>query len=199
MINLFFSCLHSAARKVILGWSVPNNRECFGGESQCDYRNSHVCLPSLSLLTSKNLIREDLVYSMHKDAKTSNKIYAAPFSSCFINKEQNVSRLSVTYAESDFKPDWDSFQMRVIIYSSNNNAFFFYCFACKVVSMLCEDKVICHFLQKYNLLLWWVLGPFYFSYWFKVECSLQQSWAWGIGVQEQDLDFSTEIISFHTN
>lgn len=123
-INLFSSCLHSAARKVILGWSVPNNREYFEGENQCDYGNSDVCLPSLSLLTYKSLIREDLMYSMHKDAKTSSKIYAAPFPSCFINKEQNVSRLSVTYAQSDFKPDWDSFRMRVIIYSSNNNAFF---------------------------------------------------------------------------
>lgn len=148
-INLCFSCLHSAARKVTLGWSVPNNREYFGGEKQWDCRNSHVCLPSLSLLTHKNLIREDLMYGMHKDAKTSNKIYSVPFSSRFINKEQNVSRLSVTYAQSDFKPDWDSFQMRVIIYSSNNNAlfFFFYCFACKVVSMFCEDKVICHFCK----------------------------------------------------
>lgn len=84
---------------------MPNNREYFGGEIQCDYRNSHVCLPSLSLLTYKNLIREDLMYSMHKDAKAPNKIYAVLFSSCFINKEQNVSRLPVTYAQSDFKPD----------------------------------------------------------------------------------------------
>lgn len=106
----------------------------FWGKKQYDYRNSLVCLPPLSLLIHRSLIREDLMYSIHKKAETSNKICSVPFSSCFINKEQNVSRLSVTYAQSDFKPDWDAFQMRIIIYSSNNNAFF-YCFACKVVPM----------------------------------------------------------------
>lgn len=135
-VSQAFSCLHSAARRMISGWSLPNNREYFWGKKQRDYRNSHACLPPLSLLIYKSLIREDLMYSIHKEAETSNKICSVPFSSCFINKEQNVSRLSVTYARSDFKPDWDSFQMRVIIYSSNNNAFF-YCFACKVVSMFC--------------------------------------------------------------
>lgn len=102
--------------------------------------------PPLRLLIYRSLIRVGLMYSIHKKAETSKKICSVLFSSCFINKEQNVSRLSVTYAPSDFKPDWASFQMRVIIHWSNNNAFF-YCFACKVVSMFCEDKVICHFCK----------------------------------------------------
>lgn len=46
---------------------------------------------------------------------------------------------------------------------------------------------------KCNLLLWWVWGPFCFSYRFKVEHSLQHSWAWGI-VPEEDL-YEKNLIS----
>lgn len=45
------------------------------------------------------------MHSTHKEAGTLNKIVSIPFSSSFINKEQNIFRLSVPYAQSDFKPD----------------------------------------------------------------------------------------------